>query len=152
MSCLEVCRRYTSACWRSRSSASCGRSAIRSIETMKIPCCWLSSSALGASARSVGSSHSSVLEQERRTVGVSTRSALESASVLRLHSLGGHFKGENCHPLWRCFRSFPQWWAGACCTTCGAPPNHCMQPTPQPVIKFAYANLPPAWAAADAGC
>jgi len=23
------------------------------------------------------------------------------------------------------------------------PPNHCMQPTPQPVIKFAYANLPP---------
>ena len=26
-----------------------------------------------------------------------------------------------------------------------APPNHCMQPTPQPVIKFAYANLPPVW-------
>ena len=23
------------------------------------------------------------------------------------------------------------------------PPNHCMQPTPQPVIKFAYANLSP---------
>ena len=34
----------------------------------------------------------------------------------------------------------------------GAPPNHCMQPTPQPVIKFAYANLPPVWCAADAGC
>ena len=33
-----------------------------------------------------------------------------------------------------------------------APPNHCMQPTPQPVIKFAYANLPPVWRAADAGC
>ena len=32
------------------------------------------------------------------------------------------------------------------------PPNHCMQPTPQPVIKFAYANLPPVWCAADAGC
>jgi hypothetical protein len=31
-------------------------------------------------------------------------------------------------------------------------PNHCMQPTPQPVIKFASANLPPAWRAADAGC
>ena len=34
----------------------------------------------------------------------------------------------------------------------GMPPNHCMQPTPQPVIKFAYANLPPVWCAADAGC
>jgi hypothetical protein len=34
----------------------------------------------------------------------------------------------------------------------GVSPNHCMQPTPQPVIKFAYANLPPAWVAADAGC
>ena len=34
----------------------------------------------------------------------------------------------------------------------GLPPNHCMQPTPQPVIKFAYANLPPVWCAADAGC
>jgi hypothetical protein len=34
----------------------------------------------------------------------------------------------------------------------GMPPNHCMQPTSQPVIKFAYANLPPVWAAADAGC
>ena len=33
-----------------------------------------------------------------------------------------------------------------------APPNNCMQPTPQPVIKFAYANLLPAWCAADAGC
>jgi hypothetical protein len=31
-------------------------------------------------------------------------------------------------------------------------PNHCMQPTPQTVIKFAYANLPPVWRAADAGC
>ena len=31
-------------------------------------------------------------------------------------------------------------------------PNHCMQPTPQTVIKFAYANLPPVWCAADAGC
>ena len=30
--------------------------------------------------------------------------------------------------------------------------NHCMQPTPQPVIKFACANLSPAWRAADAGC
>jgi hypothetical protein len=34
----------------------------------------------------------------------------------------------------------------------GLPPNHCMQPTPQPVIKFACANLSPAWRAADAGC
>ncbi len=34
----------------------------------------------------------------------------------------------------------------------GPPPNHCMQPTPQPVIKFAYANLSPVWCAADAGC
>ena len=34
----------------------------------------------------------------------------------------------------------------------GVPPNHCMQPTPQPVIKFACANLPPVWCAADAGC
>ena len=25
------------------------------------------------------------------------------------------------------------------------PPNHCMQPTPQPVIKFACANLSPVW-------
>ena len=32
------------------------------------------------------------------------------------------------------------------------PPNHCMQPTPQPVIKFACANLSPVWRAADAGC
>lgn len=32
------------------------------------------------------------------------------------------------------------------------PHNHCMQPTPQPVIKFAYANLQPVWVAADAGC
>jgi hypothetical protein len=30
--------------------------------------------------------------------------------------------------------------------------NHCMQPTPQPVIKFAYANFSPVWRAADAGC
>jgi homoserine O-acetyltransferase len=29
------------------------------------------------------------------------------------------------------------------------PANHCMQPTPQTVIKFAYANLPPAWRAAQ---
>jgi hypothetical protein len=36
--------------------------------------------------------------------------------------------------------------------TRGLPPNHCMQPTPQTVIKFAYANLPPVWCAADAGC
>jgi hypothetical protein len=35
---------------------------------------------------------------------------------------------------------------------CQVPPNHCMQPTPQTVIKFAYANLPPVWGAADAGC
>jgi hypothetical protein len=34
----------------------------------------------------------------------------------------------------------------------GVSPNHCMQPTPQTVIKFAYANLPPVWCAADAGC
>ena len=32
------------------------------------------------------------------------------------------------------------------------PPNHCMQPTPQTVIKFAHANLSPVWGAADAGC
>ena len=32
------------------------------------------------------------------------------------------------------------------------PPNHCMQPTPQSLIKFAYANLSPVWCAADAGC
>jgi len=31
----------------------------------------------------------------------------------------------------------------------GAPPNKRMQPTHQPVIKFACANLPPAWRAAD---
>ena len=31
-------------------------------------------------------------------------------------------------------------------------PNHCMQPTPQPVINFACANLSPVWCAADAGC
>jgi hypothetical protein len=36
--------------------------------------------------------------------------------------------------------------------TIGPPPNHCMQLTPQPVIKFAYANLSPVWCAADAGC
>jgi len=30
------------------------------------------------------------------------------------------------------------------------PPNKRMQPTPQPVIKFAYANLSPVWRAADA--
>jgi hypothetical protein len=34
----------------------------------------------------------------------------------------------------------------------GLPPNHCMQPTPQPVIKFAYANLPPVWRAAQLRC
>jgi hypothetical protein len=34
----------------------------------------------------------------------------------------------------------------------GVSPNHCMQPTPQTVIKFACANLPPVWVAADAGC
>ena len=33
-----------------------------------------------------------------------------------------------------------------------ATPNHCMQPTPQTVIKFAYANLPPAWRAAQLRC
>jgi len=27
----------------------------------------------------------------------------------------------------------------------GEPPNHCTQPTPQPVIKFACDNLPPVW-------
>jgi len=31
-------------------------------------------------------------------------------------------------------------------------PNHCVQPTPQSIIKFAYANLSPVWCAADAGC
>jgi hypothetical protein len=36
--------------------------------------------------------------------------------------------------------------------TSPVPPNHCMQPTRQTVIKFAYANLPPVWVAADAGC
>jgi hypothetical protein len=30
--------------------------------------------------------------------------------------------------------------------------NHCMQPMPPPVVKFAYANSPPVWCAADAGC
>ena len=30
------------------------------------------------------------------------------------------------------------------------PPNNCMQPMPQTVIKFACANLPPVWCAADA--
>ena len=39
-----------------------------------------------------------------------------------------------------------------CGMSTGAPPNHCMQPTPQPVIKFACANLSPVWCAADAGC
>src|SRR5271166_4485827 len=33
----------------------------------------------------------------------------------------------------------------------GASPKHCMQPTHQPVIKFAYANLSPVWRTADAG-
>ena len=32
------------------------------------------------------------------------------------------------------------------------PPNKRMQPTRQPVTKIAYANLPPVWRAADAGC
>jgi hypothetical protein len=32
------------------------------------------------------------------------------------------------------------------------PSNNRMQPTPQPVIKFACANLSPVWCAADAGC
>ena len=31
-----------------------------------------------------------------------------------------------------------------------APPNKRMQPTHQPVIKFACANLSPVWCAADA--
>ena len=31
-----------------------------------------------------------------------------------------------------------------------APPNKRMQPTHQPVIIFACANLPPVWRAADA--
>ena len=31
-------------------------------------------------------------------------------------------------------------------------PNHCMQPTPQPVIKFASANLSTVWRAADTAC
>jgi hypothetical protein len=34
----------------------------------------------------------------------------------------------------------------------GAPLNHCIQPTPQPVIKFECANRPPVWCAADSGC
>jgi hypothetical protein len=33
-----------------------------------------------------------------------------------------------------------------------APPNHCMQPTPQPVIKFACADLSPAWRATQRRC
>jgi hypothetical protein len=33
---------------------------------------------------------------------------------------------------------------------CGVSPNKRMQPTHQPVIKFACANLPPVWRAADA--
>jgi hypothetical protein len=37
-------------------------------------------------------------------------------------------------------------------TSTVVPPNHCMQPTLQPVIKFACANLSPVWRAADAGC
>jgi hypothetical protein len=41
---------------------------------------------------------------------------------------------------------------GSAKTSGAATPNHCMQPTPQPVIKFANANLPPVWVAADAGC
>ena len=32
------------------------------------------------------------------------------------------------------------------------PPNKRMQPTHQPVIEFAYANLPPVWRTADAWC
>jgi len=39
-----------------------------------------------------------------------------------------------------------------CLVAIQVPPNHCMQLTPQPVIKFAYANLSPVWRAADAGC
>ena len=34
----------------------------------------------------------------------------------------------------------------------GVTPNKRMQPTSQTVIKFACANLPPVWCAADAGC
>jgi len=31
------------------------------------------------------------------------------------------------------------------------PPDHCMQPTPWPDIKFGYADWAPIWGAADAG-
>jgi hypothetical protein len=33
-----------------------------------------------------------------------------------------------------------------------AAPNKALEQTHQPVIKFACANLPPVWCAADAGC
>jgi hypothetical protein len=34
----------------------------------------------------------------------------------------------------------------------GAPPNQSLERTHQPVIKFACANLPPVWRAAQLGC
>jgi hypothetical protein len=33
----------------------------------------------------------------------------------------------------------------------GLVPNHCMQPTPQSVIKIAYTDLSPVWCTTDAG-
>ena len=35
---------------------------------------------------------------------------------------------------------------------CGVTPNKRMQPTHQTVIKFAHANLPPVWRAAQLRC
>jgi len=37
-------------------------------------------------------------------------------------------------------------------TTGGVPPNQSLERTHQTVIKFAYANLPPAWRAAQLRC
>jgi hypothetical protein len=34
----------------------------------------------------------------------------------------------------------------------GAPPNQSLEQTHQTVIKFAYANLPPVWRAAQLSC
>jgi hypothetical protein len=39
-----------------------------------------------------------------------------------------------------------QWW------NIMLPPNQSLEWTHQTVFKFAYANLPPVWRAADAGC
>src|SRR6266850_7876017 len=53
----------------------------------------------------------------------------------------------------QCFGCHPCPWTKLlpmCPDRTTSPPNKRMQPTHQPVIKFACANLPPVWRAADA--